>query len=47
MIEPDGEDVEDLRKKLRQEAHPISAVTGSGTKDLSELLWQKVKEIKA
>ena len=33
-------------KKLDKEIHPISAVTGQGIKELTELLWQKVKEIK-
>ncbi len=45
-LDPDGKKVEDLRKKLQQPVHPISAVTGSGTKALSESLWQKVKELK-
>ncbi|MBA7479887.1 GTPase Obg [subsurface metagenome] len=45
-LDPDGKIVEDLRKKLNKEVHPISAVTGSGIKELSELLWQKVKELK-
>ena len=45
-LDPDGKAIEELRKKLKKEIHPISAVTGSGTKELSELLWQKVKELK-
>jgi GTP-binding protein len=45
-LDPDGEAINNLRKKLRQEIHPISAVTGSGVKELTELLWQKVKELK-
>ena len=45
-LDPDGKIVEDLRKKLNKELHPISAVTGSGIKELSEFLWQKVKELK-
>jgi GTP-binding protein len=45
-LDPDGKIIEDLRKKLNKEIHPISAVTGSGTKELSESLWQKVKDIK-
>ena len=46
-LDPDGEIIEDLIKKLNKEIHPISAVTGSGTKELSEFLWQKVKELKS
>jgi GTP-binding protein len=45
-LDPDGKIVEDLGKKLNKEICPISAVTGSGIKELSELLWQKVKELK-
>jgi GTP-binding protein len=46
-LDPDGKIVEELRKKLKKEVHAISAVTGSGIKELSELLWQQVKETKA
>ncbi len=46
-LDPDGKIVEDLRKKLNKKIHPISAVTGAGIKELSELLWQKVKELKS
>ncbi|MHC4807569.1 MAG: GTPase ObgE [Planctomycetota bacterium] len=45
-LDPDGEIVKELRKKLPQPIHTISAVTGSGIKELTELLWQKVKELK-
>ncbi len=45
-LDPDGKIVKDLKKKLNKEVHPISAVTGSGIKELSEFLWQKVKEMK-
>jgi GTP-binding protein len=45
-LDPDGKIVEELTEKLQQPVHPISAVTGSGTKELIELLWQKVKELK-
>ena len=38
--------VEDLREKLNKDIHPISAVAGSGIKELSEFLWKKVKELK-
>jgi len=46
-LDPDGKLVEELREKLNKEVHPISAVTGSGIKELSELLWQKVRELKS
>ncbi len=46
-LDPDGKIVNDLRDELRHDIHPISAVTGSGVKELSELLWQKVKKLKA
>ncbi len=45
-LDPDGKIVKELTEKLQQPIHPISAVTGSGVKELSELLWQKVKDIK-
>jgi GTP-binding protein len=46
-LDPDGKIVKDLRKKLNKKIYPISAVTGDGIKELSELLWQKVTEAKA
>jgi len=46
-LDPDGKIVKDLRKKLKKKVHPISAVTGAGIKELTELLWQKVKQIKS
>jgi len=45
-LDPDGKIVKELTEKLQQPVHPISAVTGTGTKDLSELLWRNVKELK-
>ncbi len=45
-LDPDGKAVADLKKKLKKTICPVSAVTGSGIKELSELLWQKVKEAK-
>ncbi|MHC4462545.1 MAG: GTPase ObgE [Planctomycetota bacterium] len=46
-LDPDGKIVNDLKKKLNKKIYPISAVTGAGIKELSELLWQKVKELKS
>jgi GTP-binding protein len=45
-LDPDDKIVKELRKKLPQPIHAISAVTGSGVKELTELLWQNVKESK-
>jgi GTP-binding protein len=39
--------VKELEEKLNHPVHPISAVTGSGIKELTELLWQKVQELKS
>ncbi len=41
---PETKAVEELSKELGKEVHPISAVTGTGIKELTELLWQKVKQ---
>ncbi|MBN2457254.1 MAG: GTPase ObgE [Sedimentisphaerales bacterium] len=46
-LDPNGKIVKELDKKLNKKVYPISAVTGSGIKELSELLWQKVKELKS
>jgi GTP-binding protein len=45
-LDPDGKIVKNLKKRLKKTIHPISAAAGSGVKDLSELLWQKVKKTK-
>jgi len=45
-LDPDEKMVKELKDKLQQPIYPISAVTGAGIKQLSELLWQKVKETK-
>jgi GTP-binding protein len=45
-LDPDGKFVADLTSRLNGEVHPISAVTGSGIKELSEFLWQKVNELR-
>jgi len=45
-LDPDGKGLETLRKKLKAEVHAISAVTGAGIRELSESLWQKVKELR-
>lgn len=43
-LDPDGKTVKEIRKKLKKTVYPISAVTGAGIKELSEVLWQNVKE---
>jgi len=45
-LDSDGKAVKGLKKKLNKTIHPISAATGEGIKELTELLWQKVKEHK-
>lgn len=45
-LDPDGKTVKKLKKKLKKPVLPISAATGSGIKELIELLWQNVKELK-
>jgi GTP-binding protein len=46
-LDPNGKIVKELTEKLNKTIHPISAATGEGVKELSELLWEKVKETKA
>ena len=46
-LDPDGRIVKDLRDKLNETIYPISAVTGSGVKELTEKLWQKLNQTKA
>ncbi len=45
-LDPQGKIVEHLRSKLDKDIHSVSAVTGEGIRELSELLWKKVKETK-
>jgi GTP-binding protein len=45
-IEQDSDKIQQIEKELQKTVYPISAVTGQGVKDLTELLWQKVREIK-
>ncbi len=44
-LDPEAKALKDLARRLKQTIHPISAVTGEGIKQLSELLWQKIKGI--
>ena len=45
-LDPEGKIIKKLEKKLKKPIYPVSAVTGEGIKDLTELIWQKVKEVK-
>jgi len=42
-LDPDGSRVKDLQDRLSQDIVPISAATGQGIKELSELLWRKIR----
>jgi GTP-binding protein len=45
-LDPDGKTAVKLGKKLKKKVLAISAATGAGIKELSELLWKKVREAK-
>jgi GTP-binding protein len=45
-LDPDGQRVRDLAAKLYKPVHAISAATGQGIRDLTELLWQKVRDFR-
>jgi len=45
-LDPDGKIIEKLKKKMKKKIYPISAVTGEGVKELTEILWKKVKQTK-
>jgi len=42
-LDPDGSRVNELRDRLSRDIVPISAATGQGIKELSELLWRKIR----
>jgi len=46
-LDPDGSRLKDLQDRLDRDVVPISAATGQGVRELSELLWQKIKERKS
>jgi GTP-binding protein len=46
-LDPDGSRVKDLKDRLDRDIVPISAATGQGIKDLTELLWRKVQDAKS
>jgi len=45
-LDSDGTAVKKLKRKLKKDIYPISAVTGAGVKELCELLWEKIKAVK-
>jgi GTP-binding protein len=45
-LDPDGIRLEDLHDRLMRDVVPISAATGQGIRELTELLWQKVRQEK-
>ena len=45
-LDPDKRIAEKIGKRLNKPTLQISAVTGTGIKELNEHLWQKIKEIK-
>ena len=45
-LNPESKIVKELTKKLHKKVFAISAATGEGVKELSELLWKKVKTVK-
>jgi GTP-binding protein len=42
-LDPDGSRLKDLQDRLDRDIVPISAATGQGIRELSELLWRKVR----
>jgi len=42
-LDPDGARLRDLQDRLDRKIVPISAATGQGIRELSELLWRKVR----
>jgi GTP-binding protein len=46
-LDSDGTRIEDLRQRLSPDIMPISAATGQGIKELTEVLWQKIQALKA
>jgi len=45
-LDPDGTRVEDLRSRLGRDIVPISAATGRGIRELTELLWHRIQSLK-
>ncbi len=45
-LDPDGDKLAHVRDRLGPDITAISAATGQGIKELTELLWQKIRDIK-
>lgn len=45
-LDPDGEKLAHVRNRLGPDIPAISAATGQGIKELTELLWQKIKDLR-
>jgi GTP-binding protein len=45
-LDHDGKTVAELKSRFEKDINPISAVTGTGIKDLCELLWKKARQEK-
>jgi GTP-binding protein len=45
-LNPESKIAKELTKKLHKQVFAISAATGIGVKELSELLWKKVRKVK-
>jgi GTP-binding protein len=45
-LDPDGARLKDLQDRLDRKIVPISAATGQGIRELSELLWQRIQTAK-
>jgi GTPase involved in cell partitioning and DNA repair len=43
-LDPESKIAKNLGKRIKKMVHPISAVAGTGIKQLCELLWKEVKE---
>ncbi len=46
-LDPDGENLAHVRDMLGEDIPAISAATGQGIKELTERLWQMIKDLKA
>ena len=46
-LDPEPEVLKDLKDRLPGEVVPISAVSGQGVRELSELLWKRIQKVKA
>jgi len=45
-LDPQHKKLDELKGRLEAPLHPVSSVTGEGIKQLGELLWDKIQQIK-